>query len=154
MQDLIKEGFQGMTGPYADATRALIEHGNYDLVGHFDNETIMPSLWDSVLEPGMTVRMVLYQFPPEAQIPRQQPFFDTQISCPPYQYYQQIFERPPIPSSKYQEQYSEDKESRHSHDNDTKGQKDTHDDGTTPTVSTGTARRVKTSSNVKASVST
>ncbi len=155
MQDLIKEGFQGMTGPYADATRALIEHGKYDLVSHFDNETIIPSLWNSVLEPGMTVRMVLYQFPPGTYVPPPQYSFNAQHTYQPYEYRPTSSQKATAPSNKTQERYNEDKESWKSQDEDVKGHKDSQDDEATPTVSTGIARRPKaSSSNVDATSST
>lgn len=145
MQDLIKEGFQSLTGPYAEATRALIEQGKYDLVNYFDNETIIPSLWDSVVEPGMTVSMVLYQFPPGTPVPPQYPF-NAQHTYQPYDYRSTFSQKVTTPSNKNQERYNEDKESRKSHDEDTKGHQDSQDDETTPTVSTGRARRAKASS--------
>lgn len=54
MKDLIEEAFEGMIGPYADSAKAYINDGKYDLVC-FDNEVVLPSQWETMAEPGMTV---------------------------------------------------------------------------------------------------
>lgn len=135
-----------MTGPYADATRALIEHGNYDLVSHFDNETIIPSLWSSVLEPGMTVRMVLYQIPPGTYVPSPQFSSNAPHTYQPYEHRPTFSQKATAPSNETQERYNEDEESWKSQHEDGKGYKDSQDDEATSTVSIRIARRPKASS--------
>lgn len=124
-----------MTGPYADATRRYIEQGKYDLVSCFDNETIMPSLWEFVLEPGMTVRMVLYQLPPKVE-PRPRTYYSTQDIYPS-----------DLPSSNFQVYDIIDKESLKSQEKGAKERKGSHDeeekddDHRTSTVSNSSAQR-------------
>ena len=115
MQSLIKEGFEGLTGLDADTTREFIEHGKYDLVSHFDNETIMPSLWGSVLEPGMTVRMMLYQLPPIIR-PRAHPYQGTQYADLPFEYHLNPFQNASTSSSNRRVHNSVDEGSRNSQD--------------------------------------
>ena len=115
MQSLIKEGFEGLTGLDADITREFIEQGKYDLVSHFDNETIIPSLWGSVLEPGMTVRMMLYQLPPIIQ-PRAQPYQGTQYADPPFEYHPKPFRNASTASSNRRVHNSVNEVSRNSQD--------------------------------------
>ena len=135
-----------MTGPYADATRAFIEHGKYDLVSHFDNETIMPSLWNSILEPGMTVRMVLYQFPPDMQYSPPQHFCNIEYNYPPFEHGRKPSTRAFTPSSGRPVRNNVDKENRKGRDDDTKGQKDSRDDDTSLTLSARAGQRPKASS--------
>ena len=146
MQGLIKEGFQGLTDPYADAVRTYIEQGKYDLVNHFDNEVIMPSLWDSVLEPGMTVRMLLYQLPP-VMLSRLQHQNDPQHTRTLLQYRSKAPKKSTAPSSDIQVHRTGDKKIPGDQDEERKREKHSaNDDDTTPTVSTGPAPKSKASS--------
>ena len=149
MQSLVKAGFRAMTDSYGDATKALVEQGKYDLVSHFDNETIMPSLWDSVLEPGMTIRMAVYPFPPSTQPggPHSIPHYGTQHPGHPYDFQPCIHGSilsPTLatPSSKHQTYVSREGDDHNPRDENTKTQNEIHDDDDmTPTVSTNSAQR-------------
>ena len=54
MRGLIKEAFEDMIGTYADVIRRYIKDGKFDLVSS-ENEIILPSQWEKMVEPGMTV---------------------------------------------------------------------------------------------------
>ena len=129
------EAGKGLT----DSEKEFIKRGDYDIVGHFNNETIMPRFWDSMLEPGMAVRMVLYQLPPDLSGPASQFPFDTQRGRKPSEYRRQSSREAFSPFVRQEEYTFHGKDRRYSQENNTKEQKESVDENTTPTASTAAA---------------
>lgn len=70
MQDYIKEIFESTVGPSEDDIKSLVDDGKYFLETSND-QTILPSQWETMVMPGMTVLLKfgpgwIPQAPPES----------------------------------------------------------------------------------------
>jgi hypothetical protein len=65
MHGLIRDAFK----PVGDSIKDLVDLGCYDLV--VDEDIILPSCWNSLVEPGWKVKMLMWPIP--KQVPRRQP---------------------------------------------------------------------------------